>query len=137
MRPPLISPLTLALGFALAACGEPSQKTPTGREVYLRHCASCHGLEGRGNGPLAEALVMPPSDLTSLAQRNGGRFDEAAVMGWIDGTRHLSAHGPREMPVWGGIFESEHAEQREPRPAWVALLKIRSLVDYLRSIQEP
>lgn len=126
--------LSLALG---SACSERADVPPTGQLSYLRHCASCHGDNGRGDGPVARELSSPPSDLTGLARRNGGRFDERAVMAFIDGERHVAAHGPREMPVWGAVFEREHAARRDPWPSWVALLEIRSLVDYLRSIQEP
>lgn len=131
-RSALVSFLLLA-----PACGQQADVPPTGRLTYLSRCASCHGEDGRGNGPVAATLDPAPADLTTLARRNGGRFDERAVMAYIDGQRHVAAHGPRDMPVWGAVFESEHARRDEPWPAYIALLEVRSLVDYLRSIQEP
>jgi mono/diheme cytochrome c family protein len=100
----------------------------------LRYCASCHGPEGRGDGPLAASLTKAPADLTQLAKRNAGRFDERAVLEMIDGRRQVGAHGTRDMPVWGVVFEEEG--RGEPYPAYQALLKSRFLVDYLASIQE-
>src|SRR5262245_22118940 len=107
---------------------------PTGQAQYLRYCASCHGSDGKGSGPVAAALRQPPSDLTRLAQRAGGRFDEAVVMAIIDGRRLVAAHGPREMPGWGAIFEEGLKDQ--PYPQYTGLLQTRALVDYLRSIQQ-
>jgi mono/diheme cytochrome c family protein len=106
----------------------------SGRDTYLRYCASCHGPEGRGDGPLAGSLTPPPADLTQLAKRNGGQYDERAVMATIDGRRQVAAHGARDMPVWGAIFEEEG--RSEPYPAYHSLLQSRLLVDYLATIQE-
>ncbi len=51
----------------------------------------------------------------------------------IDGRREVAAHGDRDMPVWGAVFEEEGRD--EPYPAYQSLLKSRFLVDYLRTIQ--
>jgi len=37
----------------------------TGQALYEAHCASCHGLEGRGDGPNAASLPSPPADFGS------------------------------------------------------------------------
>ena len=68
-----------------------------------------------------------------IAERSGGRFDEAAVMQVIDGRREVAAHGPREMPVWGAVFADELGEERWG--FYTAMLHARALTDYLRSIQ--
>lgn len=40
----------------------PLQKFTQGEVSYIRHCAGCHGWEGRGNGPVAQQLeITPPS----------------------------------------------------------------------------
>jgi mono/diheme cytochrome c family protein len=101
--------------------------------MFVRYCASCHGTEGRGDGPLAGALTRPPADLTRLAAKSGGHYDERAVMSVIDGRRPVVEHGTREMPVWGAIFEEEG--QGKPYPAFHSLLQSRLLVDYLATIQ--
>jgi mono/diheme cytochrome c family protein len=117
----------------LLACGGDRQLPPTGEVLYLRHCASCHGERGFGDGPLAAALRRPPADLTRIAEREGGRFDEARVMAAIDGRRAVAEHGPREMPVWGAVFAEELEGERYP--AYTTLLQSRALTDYLRSLQ--
>jgi mono/diheme cytochrome c family protein len=118
----------------LVACAEPEVE-PSGQIVFERYCAACHGLDGKGGGPVAASLTVKPADLTRLAPTSGGRFDEEAVMSAIDGRRAVEAHGPRDMPVWGSAFESELGG--EPYPRYTTFLKIRGLADYLRSIQEP
>ena len=117
-----------------AACGRGGAVDPSGRDTYLRYCASCHGPEGRGDGPLAASLTKRPADLTQIAKKSGGHYDERAVMSVIDGRRPVVEHGPRDMPVWGAIFEEEG--RGEPYPRYQGLLKSRFLVDYLATIQE-
>lgn len=125
--------LLLALAFALGACVDAETREVAGRDLYLRHCASCHGPAGRGDGPVAASLNRPPTDLTALAARTG-RFDEAEVMSAIDGRRLVAAHGQREMPVWGVVFEEQQAGQ--PFQVYAGLQQSRALTDYVRSIQE-
>lgn len=36
-----------------------------GAGLYAQHCAVCHGAEGRGDGPGAAGLAVPPADLTA------------------------------------------------------------------------
>jgi mono/diheme cytochrome c family protein len=125
--------LALVLACMAGACVDKETQEVAGRDVYLRYCASCHGTDARGGGPVAATLKRPPSDLTTLAKRSGGRFDETYVMSAIDGRRAVAEHGGREMPVWGAVFEKEH--EGEPFQAYVGLLQTRALVDYLRSLQ--
>ena len=128
-----IAPVLLGLA-CLAACGREASVTQDGRGTFLRYCAACHGAEGLGDGPLTGSLTKPPSDLTQLARKSGGRFDEPSVMEVIDGRRQIAAHGTRDMPVWGAIFEEEG--KGTPYPAYQSLVRSRFLVDYLATIQE-
>jgi len=123
-----LAALLLALG-----CSTRYVEEPSGREVYLRHCASCHGELGTGDGPVAASLKRPPSDLTTIARRAGGSFDERRVMQVIDGRTLVAEHGTRSMPVWGVVFEEEL--EGEPYAGYTSLLRSRNLTDYLRSIQ--
>ena len=126
--------LVLGVSSILVSCRN-SGAPPTGQGLYIQHCASCHGESGDGAGPLAQSLRRLPSDLRLIAKRNNGRFDESDVMGFIDGKRHVAEHGPREMPVWGAVFEEEI--RPDSYPAYTSLLHSRALTDYLRSIQQP
>ncbi len=75
-----------------------------GRIIYQRYCGSCHGTAARGDGPLAPDLQVAPTDLTSLAAKNGGRFPFNAVVRSIDGGKSTRGHGAPDMPVWAEIF---------------------------------
>jgi mono/diheme cytochrome c family protein len=75
-----------------------------GLDLYIEHCATCHGRSGRGDGPQAADLTARPSDLTRLAERNGGTFPAGAVTRVIDGGDR--AHRGGEMPRWGDVFRS-------------------------------
>ncbi|WP_417209599.1 c-type cytochrome [Antarctobacter sp.] len=81
-----------------------AQDADIGRSHYFTHCATCHGLEGSGDGPMAGILTIPPADLTELSIRNGGVFPVARVVKRIDGRDPLVAHGS-PMPVYGDYFE--------------------------------
>ncbi|MBZ5685484.1 MAG: cytochrome c [Acidobacteriia bacterium] len=76
----------------------------SGPKMFKAYCAVCHGIDGRGNGPAAEALKVPPSDLTALAKRNAGKYPSDHVTSAIRGELHLPPHGSKEMPVWGALF---------------------------------
>ena len=45
-----------------------------GQKLYTQYCASCHGADGKGNGPEAAKLNPKPGDLTQIAKKNGGKF---------------------------------------------------------------
>jgi mono/diheme cytochrome c family protein len=76
----------------------------SGLDMYKNYCASCHGAEGKGNGPAASALKTPPADLTTLAKQNGGNYPSLKVAAILRGEQTLSAHGTKEMPIWGDLF---------------------------------
>jgi mono/diheme cytochrome c family protein len=127
--------LSLASVFLLAFGGCRSEPaSPTGEALYRRYCSSCHGPQGGGDGPLAETLKRTPADLTQLARKNGGKLDEPRLLSFIDGRRSVKEHGPREMPVWGAVFDEELKSQ--PYREYTGLLQSRALVDYIASIQE-
>ncbi len=76
---------------------------PVGQETFLRYCAVCHGVDGRGEGPLASAMKKVPPDLTQLAKNNGGKFPQTRVADTIrDGA--IPGHGRKTMLEWGKVF---------------------------------
>src|SRR5579872_7071818 len=81
-----------------------STSPASGEEMFKTYCAVCHGTDGKGGGPAASALKVPPADLTQLSKKNGGKFPALKVMSAIRGEGDLPAHGTKEMPVWGSLF---------------------------------
>jgi mono/diheme cytochrome c family protein len=101
-----------------------------GPDLYRAYCATCHGRDGKGNGPAAAALRVPPSDLTALTRRHKGVFPASEVAMMIRGGSNITAHGTDEMPMWGPIFRA--LDQSDAR----AKARIDSLVSYIESIQQ-
>lgn len=101
----------------------------SGRGLYLANCANCHGDYGEGDGPAAADFGAPLPDLRYLARHNGGVFPSATIRAIIDGREFVKAHGPRQMPVWGDVFEKSTGD------ADVANERIDDLTDYIGSIQ--
>ena len=139
--------IALALGLLALFCpGRPAAELPStsdpgtantqhialGRLSYRIHCSSCHGESGRGDGPVAELLRVPPADLTRLALSRKGRFPRAEIYEAIDGRRQVRGHGLSTMPVWGATFQDrgkDTPQEQEVRE------KILDLVAYIESIQ--
>jgi mono/diheme cytochrome c family protein len=105
---------------------------PDGAILYRTYCASCHGVSGRGDGPMGEYLRVPAANLTHLARRHGGTLRDETVARVIDGRERVGAHGPTDMPVWGDAFTSPLAQGGEAR----LRARVNALVRYLASIQE-
>jgi mono/diheme cytochrome c family protein len=103
-----------------------------GGDLFEFYCASCHGRDGTGNGPLAPALKTPPPDLTLIASRHGGVFSRARVEAFVmhDGAETASAHGSEDMPVWGPVFHG--LDPSDTRAA----IRIANVVTFLGSIQK-
>lgn len=85
-----------------------------GAELFPQHCASCHGADGRGDGPAAKGLDIPPADLTA---------------------EHLWEHADGEMFWWlshgidapeGGLAMPGFAGRLSPDQRW-------ELIDYVRA----
>lgn len=120
--------------FLLLLVGGPAYAgEDAGRTLYLRYCASCHGRDGRGDGPVAPSLGEKPTDLTQIAAAHGGEFPFVAVFEAIDGTRTVRAHGVSEMPIWGEVFQSDPASPLEQQI--LAGGRVIAIARYVRVLQ--
>lgn len=119
----------------IAACmfagsAEAQTSEPAGSREYVNSCGVCHGLRGKGDGPMAGLLKRAPTDLTDLSQRNGGQFPFLAVLKKIDGRDAVAGHGDSAMPVWGDRFKVAGEDENEVRG------RILGLVLFLESLQK-
>ncbi len=108
-----------------------------GQREFESNCASCHGMNGRGGGPLTGFLTKSPPDLTQLAQRNGGVFPITRAYEVIEGGA-VPAHGSREMPVWGQDYRIQAATyfmELPYDPEFYVRSRILALVEYLSRLQ--
>ncbi len=85
-----------------------------GATLYPQHCASCHGADGRGDGPAAKGLRIPPADLT---QEHLWAHSDGELYWWLS---HgiVSAEGEVAMPGFSGTLSD--------RQIW-------DLIDYVRA----
>ncbi len=123
----------LAMGFTLSqtACRSAGSAASTasvattgsiasleGHALFMAHCAPCHGVTGRGNGPAAIALTVAPRDFLRerfryVSTLNGVPTDEDLS----DSIRNGRRFG--EMPAGPQLTDDE----------------VRVLIDYVREIQ--
>ena len=121
----------IVLTMAASAQERRTDLPSTGKQLFEFYCAVCHGADGTGHGPAAVSLRTPPGDLTRLQKKNGGVYPAERVTETIRGYVTVTAHGSREMPVWGDLFRKmkrgrgDNAEQR-----------VHALTDYIRSMQQ-
>jgi mono/diheme cytochrome c family protein len=140
-----MDPLQLFPAMALLLAGliafpayaqDASNAGVSGEADFNVYCASCHGEDGKGNGPMAFGLSKPLPDLSTLSKRYG-RFPSARLAKLIDGREPLAGHGDREMPVWGVWFKEEAAEElggAEGDDGSVAR-RVYNLIGYIETLQ--
>lgn len=135
--------ILVTVSVVAAAQQTPAQTSPTlkhvpitdvpsnsGKAMFDSYCAVCHGKDGKGDGPAASAMKTSPSDLTLLAQKDGGKYPAAHVASVIKGTSVNPSHGSQDMPVWGPLFSSisqGHEAQVQQR--------VSNLVAYIDTLQ--
>jgi mono/diheme cytochrome c family protein len=101
-----------------------------GPALFKAYCAVCHATDARGGGPMAMSLKVSPSDLTRIADRNGGVYPMARIERIISGEEQIpGGHGPRTMPVWGPVFSQIAWDQDLGR------LRIHNLATYIGTLQ--
>jgi mono/diheme cytochrome c family protein len=102
----------------------------SGKQMYTNYCTPCHGQDGKGQGPFAEALKSQPTDLTTLARTHNGKFPAIHVTAVLQSGVSVSAHGAEGMPVWGPILAKMNVTNPQDRG-----LRISNLSNYLRTMQ--
>ncbi len=113
---------------------EPNSKA--GQELYMSYCVQCHGIDAKGDGPMAEMLAIDTPDLSSLAARNDGTFPTEVVARQIDGRAPMLAHGG-DMPIFGPFLDSDQniALRLSSGQTMMMGQPLANLIVYLESIQ--
>lgn len=126
----------VGLGWVLASAQnrehQPTSIRPVeGAAIFQDFCASCHGRDARGKGPVSGSLKQDVPDLTKLSKRNGVQFPAAYVRKTLMSgpEKPQPAHGSRTMPIWGPIFHAIEFDQD------LGNVRIANLTKYLESIQ--
>jgi mono/diheme cytochrome c family protein len=137
----LLGTLVVASGLCLAqdkSGQKPEVKQTTikqtspasGKEMFLQYCATCHGAEGKGNGPAASAMKSQPTDLTQLARKHDGKYPANSVASVLKFGGGPGVHGSADMPVWGPLLQS-----LDKFHDTVVQQRISNLVNYIETLQ--
>jgi mono/diheme cytochrome c family protein len=136
MKTAPLAALGLIMGLVLPTARASAQNAEEGAALYQWYCASCHGINADGAGPMAPVLLVQPTDLTGLSAASGGVFPIVRVMKRIDGRDPLVSHGS-EMPVYGAIFQGDDVALKTPSGQPVLMGRaVADLVLYLQEIQK-
>ena len=130
--------LTTAFAVGLVSCPSLGMEMTAGQVEYQQACASCHGLTGKGDGPVATYMSKPVPDLTTIRARNDGEFPFQDLLEMVDGRfadRQPGPHGT-EMPVWGERYAFGGAVDDPVEAEINTLGRMTSLIYHLHSLQE-
>jgi mono/diheme cytochrome c family protein len=129
------------IGLAAMSLASFAADGDLGKTEYDSNCAVCHGVSGKGDGPLAGMITQKVPNLTTLAKSNNGVFPFNGVYEVIDGRTVVKGHGTRDMPVWGNDYNEKAVQyHRDYYRAFDAESFVRgrilALVGYIYSLQE-
>jgi mono/diheme cytochrome c family protein len=122
--------LTVAQDKVIKKTSVQQSDPSSGKAMFTSYCAACHGPEGKGNGPAASELKVPPADLTQLAKNNNGKYPADHVRAILDFGAKAPAHGSNDMPVWGTLFRALDQNDQVK-----VTLRLQNLVDYIKTLQ--
>ena len=121
----------------LVLMGTTVETTNAGKILYMQHCVTCHGVDGKGDGPAAAGLSTTPADLTKIAARRDGIWPALEIMEILSGYSRNTQ--PREdMPVIVDILDHDMSEF-DPGNGDPFLMptKLIEIANYLESLQDP
>ena len=93
---PVLASLGLLASSSVALAADYVEMS--GKDLYVRFCASCHGASGRGDGPVASSFKAEVPDLTLIAQRAKGAYPRDRIDKIIDGLTECWFH--LGQPPW-------------------------------------
>ena len=134
--------IAILLTIGLPSMGY-TQGAEIGKNEYVNSCASCHGITGKGDGPVAQGLRRRPADLTRLSEANKGVFPFSRTYDIIDGRFEVEMHGKRDMPVWGELYNPNWALTQWDIPPFISKetaesivrVRILALIEYISTLQ--
>lgn len=116
------------IGYNGNVSAQKNAKVGEGQKLFMQYCASCHGKDASGNGPVASTLKVAPKNLTRIGKIDG-KFPFLRVQETISGETIIPAHGSSAMPVWGAYLRRNKGES-------FAKLDLYNLTKYIESIQK-
>jgi len=91
-----------------------------GRRLYVSYCLLCHGIDGKGDGPLAKAMQISPADLTTTVRSRSDTILIKIITG--EGRQTITGRDRHNllseaMPEWSDVFSES---------------QVKALIAYLR-----
>jgi mono/diheme cytochrome c family protein len=91
-----------------------------GRRLYVSYCQLCHGVDGKGDGPLARVMQITPADLTTTVRSRSDTILMKIITG--EGRQTITGRDRHNllsdaMPEWKDVFSDS---------------QVRALIAYLR-----
>lgn len=111
--------VTVLAGVGLPPASAVAQQAFDAATTYRTVCATCHGADGRGDGPAAAGLTPKPANFT-LASFWVNMSDSTLIKA-IDQGGHAVGLSP-EMPAWGSLYD---------------VPKTQALINYIIATFEP
>lgn len=133
----LSATLLISLGLLSSIAHAQQRSSDFGKREFESNCASCHGVNGKGSGPVTPWLSKSPPDLTTLAKMNNGILPMDRLYQIIMG-ESVPAHGTRDMPVWGQeyrVMAAEHYMDSPYDPEAFVRARVLSLLEYINRLQ--
>ena len=111
------------LTFTVVSAPEVAADPPAafeGRRLYVSYCQLCHGTDGRGDGPLAKAMKISPSDLNTTVRSRSDTLLTKIITG--EGRQTITGRDRHNllsdaMPEWKDVFTES---------------QVKALIAYLR-----
>ena len=107
----------------------------TTEQIFQNNCASCHGANGQGDGPLAAQLDPAPTNFTNRERAENrsilGLFD--AISNGIDSTAMLAFDQLSELERWSLAFYTgslAFESALDVRPAREPKISVQQMVDH-------
>lgn len=99
----MLRPIVVLVLWGGVLPGTVAAQGPNGKAIYDGRCAMCHGVEGRGDGPVGAALKPPATNFTT---------PEFAKTAALDRVKESIAHGKQgtAMIAFGKTLKPEEIE---------------------------
>ena len=84
-----------------------------GRRLYVSYCQLCHGVSGKGDGPLAKVMEISPADLTNTVRSRSDTILTKIITG--EGRQTITGRDRHNllseaMPEWKDVFDQSQIE---------------------------
>jgi len=124
----LVLTALIATVWATGGCEQRSASVEVGRDLYRQNgCASCHGVEGHGDGSVAATLPTKPRDF-----RDVSAFKQGADVAQIARTIAIGMAEPGQRR-WPG---EKHHTQVMPQFDHLSQWERRSLAAFVISLRD-